>query len=80
MPENQYFLIFGSPDVFITCFSNRGYLQSVKIKEGINNSKRPHQGIDQRVPMGYKPQLHGGVQCDGFSLSSPSAQVLLTTF
>jgi transposase InsO family protein len=26
------------------------------------NSKRPHQGIDQRVPMGYKPQLHGRVQ------------------
>lgn len=26
------------------------------------NSKRPHQGIEQRVPMGYKPQLHGRVQ------------------
>ena len=25
------------------------------------NSKRPHQGIDQRVPIGYKPQLHGKV-------------------
>ncbi len=25
------------------------------------NSKRPHQGIDQRVLMGYKPQLHGKV-------------------
>ena len=24
--------------------------------------------------MGYKPQLHGGVQCDGFSLSSPRGQ------
>jgi transposase InsO family protein len=26
------------------------------------NSKRLHQVIDQRVPMGYKPQLHGRVQ------------------
>ena len=25
------------------------------------NSKRPHQGIDQRVPKGYNPQLHGKV-------------------
>ena len=25
------------------------------------DSKRPHQGIDQRVPVGYKPQLHGRV-------------------
>ena len=25
----------------------------------IQISKRPHQGIDQRVPLGYKPQLHG---------------------
>ncbi len=25
------------------------------------NSKRPHQGIDQRVPKGYHPQLHGKV-------------------
>ncbi len=25
------------------------------------NSKRPHQGIEQRVPIGYKPQLHGSV-------------------
>ena len=24
-------------------------------------SKHPHQGIDQKVPMGYKPQLHGKV-------------------
>jgi len=34
------------------------------------NSKRPHQGIDRRIPMGYKPQLHGRVQdfpiLDGF--------------
>ena len=27
----------------------------------IYNSKRPHQGIDQKVPMGYKPQFHGKV-------------------
>ena len=26
------------------------------------NSKRPHQGIDKSVPMGYKAQLHGRVQ------------------
>jgi len=26
------------------------------------NSKRPHQGIDQRIPNGYKSQLHGKVQ------------------
>jgi len=26
------------------------------------NSKRPHQGIDQMVPMGYRPQLHGRVR------------------
>ncbi len=26
------------------------------------NSKRPHQGINQRIPMGYNPQLHGKVQ------------------
>jgi len=25
------------------------------------NSKRPHQGIDQQVPNGYKPQNHGKV-------------------
>ena len=25
------------------------------------NSKRPHQGIAQSVPIGYKPQLHGRV-------------------
>ena len=25
------------------------------------NSKRPHQGIDQQIPMGYKPQINGGV-------------------
>jgi putative transposase len=25
------------------------------------NSKRPHQGIDQQIPMGYKPQIYGGV-------------------
>ena len=25
------------------------------------NSKRPHQGIDQQIPMGYKPQLFGRV-------------------
>ena len=25
------------------------------------NSKRPHQGIDQKIPMGYKPQINGGV-------------------
>ena len=25
------------------------------------NTKRPHQGIDQRVPMGYKPKLDGEV-------------------
>ena len=25
------------------------------------NSKRPHQGIDQRIPKGYNPQLHGRV-------------------
>ena len=31
MPENQYFLIFGRPDVFIIYFSNRGYLQSTGI-------------------------------------------------
>ena len=23
------------------------------------SSKHPHKGIDQRVPMGYEPQLHG---------------------
>jgi hypothetical protein len=28
-------------DVFITYFSNWSYLQSVKIKEGINNSNLP---------------------------------------
>jgi hypothetical protein len=38
IPNIQYFLIFGRPDVFITYFSNWGYLKSVKIKEGINNS------------------------------------------
>jgi transposase InsO family protein len=26
------------------------------------NSKRPHQGINQGIPMGYKPQFHGKVQ------------------
>jgi transposase InsO family protein len=26
------------------------------------NSKRPHQGIDQTVPNGYKPQSHGKIQ------------------
>ena len=26
------------------------------------NSKRPHQGIDQKVPKRYKPQLYGKVQ------------------
>ena len=26
------------------------------------NSKRPHQGIDQRVPIGYKSQFYGRVQ------------------
>ena len=26
------------------------------------NSKRPHQGIDQRIPMGYEPKIHGRVQ------------------
>jgi hypothetical protein len=31
--ENKYFLIFGRLDVFITHFSNRGYLQSIKAKE-----------------------------------------------
>ena len=36
MPENQYFSTFGRPDVFITHFTDRGYLQFVKIKEGIN--------------------------------------------
>ena len=25
------------------------------------NSKRPHQGIDQQVPTGYKPQINGNV-------------------
>ena len=25
------------------------------------NLKRPHQAIDQRVPMGYKPLIHGKV-------------------
>ena len=25
------------------------------------NSKLPHQGIDQKVPKGYNPQLHGKV-------------------
>lgn len=25
------------------------------------NSKRPHQGIDQRIPMGYEPQAHGKI-------------------
>jgi transposase InsO family protein len=25
------------------------------------NSKRPHQGIDQRIPMGYKPLVYGRV-------------------
>ena len=29
IPGDQYFLIFRRPDVFITYFSNRGYLQSV---------------------------------------------------
>jgi hypothetical protein len=29
---------------------------------GYYNSKRPHQGIDQRVPQGYNSQLHGKVQ------------------
>jgi len=60
-------------DVFITYVSNRRYLQSVKIKEKqiecildeyINyyNSKRPHQGINQKVPRRYEPQLYGKVQ------------------
>jgi transposase InsO family protein len=26
------------------------------------NSKRPHQGIEQRVPLGYKPQFNGRVR------------------
>jgi transposase InsO family protein len=26
------------------------------------NSKRPHQGLDQRIPMKYKPHLYGKVQ------------------
>jgi transposase InsO family protein len=26
------------------------------------NSKRPHQGIDQKVPRMYKPQIYGKVQ------------------
>jgi putative transposase len=25
------------------------------------NLKRPHQGIDQQVPMGYEPMIHGDV-------------------
>jgi transposase InsO family protein len=25
------------------------------------NSKRPHQGLEQRIPMGYKPQVYGRV-------------------
>ena len=33
-------------------------LNSLKSLPDYYNSKRPHQGIDQRVPMGYKPQLH----------------------
>ena len=33
------------------------------LKEYIDyyNSKRPHQGIDQQVPLGYKPRFHGRV-------------------
>ena len=26
------------------------------------NSKRPHQGLGQRIPMKYKPHLYGKVQ------------------
>ena len=26
------------------------------------NSKRPHQGIDQRIPNGYKSQCYGRIQ------------------
>ena len=26
------------------------------------NSKRPHQGLDQRIPMKYKPHRYGKVQ------------------
>jgi len=26
------------------------------------NSRRPHQGLDQRIPMKYKPRLYGKVQ------------------
>ena len=26
------------------------------------NSKRPHQGIDQRIPNGYESQFYGSVQ------------------
>ena len=25
------------------------------------NTKRPHQGLDQKVPFGYKPMTHGDV-------------------
>ena len=25
------------------------------------NSKRPHQGIEQNIPMGYRPLIHGRV-------------------
>jgi transposase InsO family protein len=25
------------------------------------NTKRPHQGLGQRIPVGYEPQIHGRV-------------------
>lgn len=40
------------------------FYQNVNILHGYTehyNSKRPHQGRDQMVPMEYKPQLHGKV-------------------
>jgi len=48
----DYFLLF-----------NEKQIKSI-LHEYINyyNSKRPHQGIGQRIPNWYKPQLYGKVQ------------------
>jgi hypothetical protein len=61
MPENQYVIIFRRSDVVIIHIYNKGYLQYNTIKEGIINSKRPHQGIDKQIPMGYKTLVYGRV-------------------
>ena len=37
-------------------------LQACLYKKEIEIIKRPHQGLDQRIPMKYKPHLYGKVQ------------------